>query len=251
MDRMIHTALNTLNNIHLNRSVKSQNLSNINVPGFRKDLGTSFTSGFLEQNMQFNSRVFALHEGANIFSTKPGNLKATGQETDIAIRGQGFFITKPKNGGPSLSRRGDLEVSSEGFLINGAGSQMLDLNQQPIEMPAYRKLVVSEIGEIFIEPLGSEEGTRIGLGSLALTSGSEEPIKKDLDGELRLASGGVPAPDQNSIVAQNFLEESNVNAIEELIDTLSQQRQFEVNVKFISLSKDIDESSASIMRLPS
>ena len=118
-------------------------------------------------------------------------------------------------------------------------------------MPAYRKLVVSEIGEIFIEPLGSEEGTRIGLGSLALTSGSEEPIKKDLDGELRLASGGVPAPDQNSIVAQNFLEESNVNAIEELIDTLSQQRQFEVNVKFISLSKDIDESSASIMRLPS
>ncbi len=251
MDKMIHTALNTLNNIHMNRSVKSQNLSNINVPGFRKDLGTSFSAGFLEQVDQFPSRVFALHEGANIFSTKPGNLKATGQDTDIAIRGQGFFITKPPNGDPSLSRRGDLKVSGDGFLVNGAGSQMLDLNQQPIEMPPFRKIIVSETGELFIEPLGSEEGTRVALGSLALTSGSEEPMKKDTDGELRLVGGGVPAPDQNSVVAQSFLEESNVNAVEELVDTLSQQRQFEVNVKFISLSKDIDESSASIMRMPS
>ena len=42
----------------------------------------------------------------------------------------------------------------------------------------------------------------------------------------------------------------SVNAIEELVDTLSQQRLFEVNVKFISLSEQIDEGGASIMRLP-
>ena len=247
---MIHTALNTLNNIHMNRSVKSQNLSNINVPGFRRDLGTSFTAGFLEQTDQFPSRIFALHEGANIFSAKPGNLKATGQETDIAIKGQGFFITKPLQGEPSLSRRGDLQVSPDGFLTNGAGSQMLNINLQPIQTPPFRKMVVSETGEIFIEPLGSDEGTRVALGILALTSGAEEPMKKDVDGEIRLVSGGVPAPDQNSVVAQSFLEESNINAVEELVDTLSQQRQFEVNVKFISVSKDMDEASTSIMRMP-
>ncbi len=250
MDKMIHTALNTLNNIQLNRSVKSQNLSNINVPGFRRDLGTSFGAGFLEHMDQFPSRVFALHEGANIFSAKPGNLKATGQETDLAIRGQGFFITKPPNGEPSLSRRGDLGVSADGFLINGASSQMLDLNLAPIKVPAFRKMVVSETGELFIEPLGSDEGTRLALGSIATTSGSETPMKKDVDGEIRLVGGGVPGPDQNSVIAQSFLEESNINAIEELVDTLSQQRQFEVNVKFITLSKDLDESTASIMRMP-
>jgi flagellar basal body rod protein FlgF len=41
-----------------------------------------------------------------------------------------------------------------------------------------------------------------------------------------------------------------VNAVEELVDTLSQQRQFEINVKFISLSKDMDEGSAGLMRMP-
>ncbi len=59
-----------------------------------------------------------------------------------------------------------------------------------------------------------------------------------------------PAADQNVVLAQGFIENSNVNAIEELVDTLSQQRLFEVNVKFISLSEQIDEGGASIMRLP-
>jgi flagellar basal-body rod protein FlgF len=135
-------------------------------------------------------------------------------------------------------------------LTNGAGAQMLDLNQAPIAVPPFRKLIVSETGEMFIEPLGSDEGTRVALGTLATTSGSETPMKKDIDGEIRLVGGGVPAPDQNSTIAQSFLEESNVNAVEELVDTLSQQRQFEINVKFISLSKDMDEGSAGLMRMP-
>ena len=45
---MIHTALNTLKNLTANRSVRAQNMSNINVPGHRKDLNTNFTSGRLD-----------------------------------------------------------------------------------------------------------------------------------------------------------------------------------------------------------
>ena len=46
MDKMIHTALNTLKNLSANRDVRAQNMSNLNVPGHRKDLNTNFTSGF-------------------------------------------------------------------------------------------------------------------------------------------------------------------------------------------------------------
>ena len=52
------------------------------------------------------------------------------------------------------------------------------------------------------------------------------------------------------VLAQGFIENSNVNAIEELVDTLGQQRLFEINVKFIALSEQIDEGGASIMNLP-
>ena len=63
-------------------------------------------------------------------------------------------------------------------------------------------------------------------------------------------AGGVPNPDQNVVLSQGFIESSNVNAVEELVDSLSQQRQFEINVKFISLSQKIDEAGASMMNLP-
>ena len=98
--------------------------------------------------------------------------------------------------------------------------------------------------------MGEPEGTRVLAATIGLTSGSEEPLHKDTDGEIRLVEGGIPAADQNVVLAQGFIENSNVNAIEELVDTLSQQRLFEVNVKFISLSEQIDEGGASIMRLP-
>ena len=68
MDKMIHTALNTLKNLSANRAVRAQNMSNLNVPGHRKDLNTNFTSGFLHQVNQYDSRVFAIHAGGNGFS---------------------------------------------------------------------------------------------------------------------------------------------------------------------------------------
>ena len=60
MDRMIHTALNTLKNLSANRDVRAQNMSNLNVPGHRKDLNTNFTSGFLHQVNRFDTRGWAV-----------------------------------------------------------------------------------------------------------------------------------------------------------------------------------------------
>ena len=74
---------------------------------------------------------------------------------------------------------------------------------------------------------------------------------KSLDGHLRLASGGVPGADQTAVLSQGFLESSNIDAVSELIGSMEDQRQFEINIKLISLSKEIDEGGASIMRLPS
>tara|TARA_B100001093_G_scaffold420384_1_gene412304 strand:- start:254 stop:898 length:645 start_codon:yes stop_codon:yes gene_type:complete len=213
-------------------------------------MGTTFSSGFLTEDKRYDARIFALHEGANVFSANPGNLSETGLETDVAIRGGGFFIIQPDTGGPALSRRGDFEVSDEGELTDGAGSKILDANLTPINIPPHKKIVVSENGDLFIEPLGEPDGTRVLAATIALTSGSEKPLHKDTDGQIRLIEGGIPGADQNVVLAQGFIENSNVNAIEELVDTLGQQRLFEINVKFIALSEQIDEGGASIMRLP-
>ena len=253
MDRMIHTALNTLKNLSANRSVRAQNMSNLNVPGHRKDLNTNFTSGFLHQVNQYDTRVFAIHDGANGFSNKQGQLNPTGLETDIAINGPGFFMVQPESGGPALSRRGDFSVSNTGLLIDGAGSKVLDNAGAPLEIPGNKKLIVAENGDVFIEPINGAQGERQQVGTIGTSLGGseEDPLVKSLDGHLRLSSGGIPDADQAAVLSQGFLEGSNIDAVSELVGTMEDQRQFEINIKLISLSKEIDEGGSSLMRLPS
>ena len=253
MDRMIHTALNTIKNLSANRTVRAQNMSNLNVPGHRKDLNTNFTSGFLHQINQYDTRVFAIHDGANGFSNKQGQLNPTGLETDIAINGSGFFMIQPKTGTPALSRRGDFSISNTGLLVDGAGSKVLDTGGAPLEIPENKKLIVSENGDVFIEPLNGVPGERQIIGTIGTSLGGseEDPLVKSLDGHLRLSSGGIPDADQTAILSQGFLESSNIDAVSELIGTMEDQRQFEINIKLISLSKEIDEGGSSLMRLPS
>ena len=250
---MIHTALNTIKNLSANRSVRAQNMSNLNVPGHRKDLNTNFTSGFLHHVNQYDTRVFAIHDGVNGFSNKQGQLNPTGLETDIAINGPGFFMVQPKSGGPALSRRGDFSVSNTGLLIDGAGSKVLDNAGAPLEIPGNKKLIVAENGDVFIEPLNGAPGERQQVGTIGTSLGGseEDPLIKSLDGHLRLSSGGIPDADQAAVLSQGFLEGSNVDAVSELVGTMEDQRQFEINIKLISLSKEIDEGGSSLMRLPS
>ena len=249
---MIHTALNTLKNLSANRSVRAQNMSNINVPGHRKDLNTNFTSGFLHEVKQYDTRVFALHDGANGFSNKQGQLNPTGLETDIAINGPGFFIVQPKTGDPALSRRGDFSVSNTGLLVDGAGAKILSVDGAAIEIPPNKKMIVAENGDVIIEPLNGAVGERQLVGPIGTSLGGskEDPLVKSLDGHLRLASGGVPGADQAAVLSQGFLESSNIDAVSELVGSMEDQRQFEINIKLISLSKEIDEGGSSLMKLP-
>ena len=197
MDKFIFTAMNTVNNIYDNRSVRAQNMSNIRVPGYRRDLGTkSAGTAFLNVMNGFQSRAFALKDNNNIFESTPGQLSQTNEAMDIAIRGDGYFMVKGQ-GDVSLTRRGDLSVDGDGFLMNGSKAKLLDAELNPIQIPANRSITFSENGEIIIEPVGAEAGTRVRVGQIAMTSGVDLKLKKFPDGEIRPVDGKVPESIKN------------------------------------------------------
>ena len=250
MDKMIHLSLNTLDIALRKQAVSAQNLANMNVTGYRRDVYESFGSAYLDADTQFNSRVFSITNGSGIFDPKQGRMRSTQMPTDLAIDGPGFLIAQKPNLAPSLTRRGDMSVSREGVLVNGAGAVILDANQQPITVPAFRKLILSEGGQLLIEPLNGEPGVIEPLAVLGLVSGEGVTLKKTDDGEIRTADGSAFVPDQNVNIKQGYIEESNVNAIDELVSSMSYQRSYEINIKLIKIAADLDESTASIMRLP-
>ena len=57
-------------------------------------------------------------------------------------------------------------------------------------------------------------------------------------------------PNQQAKLVNGFLEKSNVNAIEEMVNTIDQQRKFEMHIKFIQMAEELDSVGSSLMRLP-
>lgn len=250
MDRMIHTALNSLKNLHDIRQTTAQNLSSVDIPGFRKDLPNEGGSGFIEAMDTASARVMNLETGKAGFSDKQGALRQLGAQTDVAIMSEGYFFVQPKQGEIALSRRGDFSINAEGFLMNGAQELMLDEGLQPMQMPAFSEFQITENGEISVSPLDGPAGQFQAVGVLGTTSARGEVLTKGADGQIRRFDGTVPDVDQQVTLVQGALEASNVDPVEELVLSLDAQRQFEIGVKFIKMAEDIDRGGAELMRLP-
>ena len=108
MDRSIYTALNSMNILRDNKSVTAQNLANVNVTGFQKDIQINFESVYLDRDKGIDPRVMALQDIGGFDST-PGPTQPTGVPLDLAIDGNGYFVVKPVDGKLALSRRGDFK----------------------------------------------------------------------------------------------------------------------------------------------
>ena len=250
MDRSIYTALNSMNILRDNQSVTAQNLANISVTGFQKDIQINFASVYLDRDKGIDPKVLALQEPGGIDST-PGPVQQTGAPLDLAVDGTGYFIVKPANGKIALSRRGDFTVSADGTLRDGTGTQPISVDLEPITIPPHRKISISGDGIIEIEPLNAPLGQTVRVGQIATTFGSEVPLAKTIDGFVRPIDGSIPEPDNRTILLSGFLEGSNVQSVDELVTGIDQSRAYEINVKFISTAQEIDEASASLMRMPS
>lgn len=249
MDKMIHLSLNSLDIALRKQAVSAQNLANMNVSGYRRDMYESFGSLYMSADNQLNARTYAITNGSGVFDPTQGRMRHTDMSTDMAIEGEGFFVSKKPGMPASLTRRGDMSVSSEQQLVNGAGALVLSQNLQPITVPPFRKMIVSEGGQLMIEPLNGEPGVLENLGQIGLVSAEGLQLKKDNDGEIRPVDGEI-LPDQNVKIKQGYVEESNVNAIDELVASMGYQRSYELNMKLIKMAADLDENTASLLRLP-
>lgn len=254
MDRLIHTALNSLANLRDQRVVSAQNMANLAVPGFRRDLSNEGGAFYVTGQEAHTARALQLERGPHGFSHAAGVMERTGDPMDIAIADSGFFYVRPGEGGePALSRRGDLRLGSDGALVNGAGEAMLGQDMQPIVLPPFREMVVNDLGQIEIVPLDSTTGQRETVAVLAtLDPQPELALRKSPDGRIRTADGSpLPAPDQRPRVVQGLREGSNVNATQEMIDSIELQRSFDINLRMISTAREMDEAGSAFLRPPS
>lgn len=247
MDKMLYISMSTAQQTMRAQAANSNNLANLNTTGFRADFEQFRSVPVYGEGVP--SRVYAVSEHiATNFDQ--GTLQSTGRELDISVQGEGFIAVLGKDGREGYTRAGDLRITSTGQLITGTGLQVLG-GGGPIAIPAAEKVEIGSDGTISIRPLGSTAAGLAQLDRIKLVKPELNQVRKEPDGLIRLADGNIAPADATVKVASGTLESSNVNAVGALVNMISLQRQYEMQIKMMSTAQENSTSSARLLQLGS
>ena len=157
------------------------------------------------------------------------------------------MVAVAPNGDRTLTRRGDLTTDVDGQLKNGDGNIIIG-DAGPIKIPPYEKIELAKDGTISYRPVGGEGNLMVPAGRITLVNVPGDNITKGLDSYLRPADGVIPPADSKISLASGFIESSNVNSVESMVEMIQYQRAYELQVKMIGVAKEIDTETSKLMR---
>lgn len=246
MDRMLYIAMSGAKESELSLAVNTNNLANANTSGFKKDM-PQFRS-MLVAGPGHDSRAYALTERVKTLATD-GPMEYTGRDLDIAANGDAWLAVQTPAGDEGLVKTASLQIKPNGDVWDIHGNPVMGVNGQ-IKIPPAESVEIGSDGTISYIPLGEGGLGRQILTQLKLvkpTDMSPENFEKGLDGFMRSKSGTVPDP--LAKVQSGYLEASNVNTVQELVQMISLQRKFELQVKMMETSQKHDQKSDQLLSL--
>jgi flagellar basal-body rod protein FlgG len=229
----------------------ANNLANVNTPGFKK--GRVSFADLVYREIGRAGGVdggpgapgLAHGAGVGIFSLAqvftPGEMKKTDGPLDLAIQGEGFMEVSMADGGVAYSRGGALTLDKDGFLATADGHVLkpaihIGLDAKDIAVKADGRVLVLGRNQTEASEAGRIELTHFSdtTGLVALGGGLYQPSARSGD-----AIYGRPGDEGLGMLAQGFVEASNVRLIDEMVDLMAAQRAYESSVKVIQASDEM------------
>jgi flagellar basal-body rod protein FlgG len=263
MDPALRTAASGMAAQQTRTEVIAHNLANVNTTGFKRsrahfeDLLYQTIQGPATLGSRDTEQLPAVQVGRGVRLNAiqrvdaQGSLEQTSRPLDLAIEGEGYFQVQLPNGNTAYTRDGSFQISDQGVLITHQGYSL----QPQIKIPPdTREVVISTNGTVTAKSVGGsgqdQEIGRIELARFANPAGLES-MGENLFSETS-ASGepvrGFPQDDGLGRVAQGYLEASNVEIVQEMVDMISAMRAYEINSKAIKNSEDMAQVANSLMR---
>ena len=257
MIRALWTSASGMQAQQTNLDVISNNIANVNTTGFKssranfedliyqdiKDPGVlSSNESRVPTGIQIGLGT-KLSDVSKVFSQ--GSLIKTDRPLDIAIQGEGFFKIEIPGGGEAYTRAGNFQVDNEGYVVTPEGYK-LSPNIQISSPETMVSISISPNGKVivvrneggqqtteeltdiklyrFMNPAGLKA---VGQNLYVYTDASGEPVEGD------------PNTDGFGKLSQGFLEASNVNIVEEMVNMIVGQRAYEINSKGITTADEM------------
>ncbi|MFH1537509.1 MAG: flagellar basal-body rod protein FlgG [bacterium] len=262
MMRSLFTAATGMLAEQLNTDVIAHNLANVNTTGYKKhrpnfqdlfyqtlrEAGTPVTQGAsIPVPLQVGLGVRPV---ANQKIFMQGNLIQTDHDLDVAIMGIGFFQIQLPNGEIAYTRDGTLKMDKEGSIVTSNGYYLEPRMNIPQEAVS---IAITEDGHLTVKIPGQIESQDVGDITLVrfVNNGGLDNIGDNL--YVETAASGPPIEGQPTLegfgsIRQRFLEQSNVQVVEEMVNLIVAQRAFEASSKAIQTSDDMLGVSNNLKR---
>jgi flagellar basal-body rod protein FlgG len=248
MNYGLYTSASGLMTSMFRMDTASNNLANIDTPGFKVDhAAVKLRASVREEdgiaNLPSNALLERLGSGTLLMpvqtSFSQGNLRKTGNSLDVAIEGDGFLAVRTGTSGDAserirLTRDGRMTLNAEGRLVTAAdGLPVLDTADQPIPLDPRKQVEITPSGEIF------QQGTRV--AQLQLT---DVPDRTALtkQGGLLLAMTPEAAAARTSAagqIRQKHIESSAVDSISALMGVTNAASAANANTRMIQLQDEL------------
>ncbi len=250
MDKLVYTAATGLRAHMQAQAAIANNMANVSTTGFRADRVVFDRIELKGGGAQLEARAPTSEEVTDA-DHAPGAIQSTGRALDVAITGNtDWLAVQAGDGSEAYTRRGDLEIAPSGVLQTGDGF-IVQGQSGPITIPPHDSLSIAADGTITIVPQGGDVRNPQVLDRLKLVDTKGSVTLKGMDNLLRVKGGGTLPANMDAKVQSAALEGSNVNMTQALVDMIENQRSYEVQANLMKSAKDMDESSTSVMRLPS
>jgi flagellar basal-body rod protein FlgG len=245
----------------VNMDVIANNLANVNSSGFKKSradfqdilyqtsraAGTGVDGGEVPTGVQIGlgSRVAAVQK---VFTS--GDFLQTENELDVAIEGSGFFQVQLPDGSDAYTRSGALKKDSTGRLVTSDGYPIVP---EVVIPEGATSISIGSGGTVDVILDGAGGSTQIGTIELVRFANPAglSSLGKNLYAET-LTTGspqtGTPGEAGFGTLSQGFLEGSNVNIMEEMVNMIAGQRAYEVNSKAIKTADEMLQMTSQLIR---
>lgn len=247
----------------------ANNLANVNTTGYKNETAEfksllyqtiqTVTTSANGENKPIGAQVGLGVRNSSITSHfTQGTPTETGQYNDFAIDGDGFFAVQAEDGNTYYTRDGSLQfgIGGDGIVLSTSeGYPVLDTNGNAITLPATynaSKIAVDTTGQLFYT---NPDGTTTDLGRAIGVYQFNNPsgLLKQSDSLYAVtdASGAAinEATDANvtrSRVLQGFLEGSNVQVADEMVNLIVSQRAYEMNSKAVQAADEMMQQANNL-----
>lgn len=259
--RALQTAASGMMAQELNVEVISHNIANMRTTGFkryraefqdllyqtmrRQGTLTSESGTMVPTGIQIGSGVKTAATG-RIMSQ--GTLQLTEKETDLAIRGEGFFTVTLPDGRNAYTRDGSFEIDANGQLVTVDGYVLAPGITVPDDT---RQITINSEG--VVQATTGTESTPTDLGQLEMARFVNKHGLEAIGDNLYLetdASGapitGTAGSDGLGNIVQSHLELANVNPVSEISDLISAQRAYEMNARVITAADEMLSATSNL-----